>query len=80
MTASTTYRFPVIRRSGRKTGRCGGCGKSASRSKTFLQTVNPWNRDKETGEPKTAQQIGSELDAELAAWKAEPVRHEGCEA
>jgi hypothetical protein len=44
------------------------CGKRRTRSTTFTETVNPFNRDPETGVPKTAQQVRESLNQEVAEW------------
>lgn len=46
-------------------------GKTRQETKKFYQTINPFNRDKVTGLPKTRNQIWEELKAEREAWLAQ---------
>jgi hypothetical protein len=68
----------MIKRTGRKSGLCHVCGKKASRSITFEQSLNPWNLNAD-GEPKTASQIHDELVAKIREWQKDPVSHARCE-
>lgn len=63
--------FETVKIGGRKTGKC-FCGKRITRSKTFEQTINPFNKNK-NGEAKTRSEIVGELLAERKSWQAEPV-------
>ncbi|TVM01733.1 MAG: hypothetical protein CV087_10470 [Candidatus Brocadia sp. WS118] len=49
-----------------KNVKCKGCGKRLKRSKTFSQTLNPFN--KKDGRLKTRQEIYEELSKESTAW------------
>lgn len=71
------YFEPVSLRS-TKSGRCAGCGLVTVRTRTFVQTLNPWNRDA-TGMPKTPAQIRAELVATAADW-APDFTHAVCAA
>ena len=42
-------------------------GKGRQKTKTFSQTLNPWNKNK-NGDPKTRQEIYAELYAQKDAW------------
>jgi hypothetical protein len=65
----TTYVFDEIRwPSGRRTLKCRNCGRRFTRSRTFTQTVNPWNKNAD-GEIKTRHEIYAELKAEANAWQ-----------
>ena len=61
-----------------KSGKCSVCGKQASRTKHFYQTINPFNKDKD-GNIKDGGQIWKELDIECKRWQKEPVIHARCE-
>jgi len=61
-----------------KVGRCEACGRSASRTKRFFQTLNPFNKN-EQGLPKTQEEILNELRLEAEAWEKEPIFHAKCE-
>lgn len=67
-TATTTYRFAAVKHPTTKTGKCPVCGKTVKRSRTFEQTLSPFNKNKATGELKTRQEIGLELKFEAEAW------------
>lgn len=70
--------YERVERNGSKAGKCVVCGKRATRQTTFGQTLNPYNRNAQ-GEVKTRLEIGRELNAQVVAWEAEPVKHAGCE-
>ena len=55
----------------RKSVPCPECGKKIRRQRTFGQTLNPFNRDRD-GFLKTRQQIRRELYAEAAVWQERP--------
>jgi hypothetical protein len=74
-----TTTFSKISRIFKKTGKCPACGRQATRSKTVWHTANPFNKDPETGAPRTREQILVEVAREGHAWRAEPVYHKGCE-
>lgn len=74
----TTYRYDAITARGYKRGPCEVCGKTAERSQTFYQTLNPFNRDAD-GSVKTAAQIRREVNAEALSWQQGTVRHARCE-
>ncbi len=57
-----------------KSGKC-CCGKKLTRKTTLSQTLNPFNKNKETGELKTRSEIIEELKVEAEDWKTEPCRH-----
>lgn len=60
-----------------KMGKC-KCGKRLNRTRTFSQTINPWNKNKD-GIPKNAIEINKELREEARNWKPEFVCRD-CEA
>lgn len=65
---SATYRYTTIRRPETRRGNCPVCGKRRSRSLTFEATMSPFNKDPETGQPRTRQQIHEVLRAKASAW------------
>lgn len=73
----TRITFEAVKLSANKKGKC-GCGIHRTRSTTFQQTINPFNKNKK-GEPKTYDEIMVELQAQAAAWKQEPVTCKVCE-
>lgn len=65
----TVYRFQEITRRAKKRVTCGGCGKKMTRQTTFMQTLNPFNKNAD-GDPKTVQEIHVELGKEAADWES----------
>ena len=61
-----------------KSGVCPICGKRATRTKHFYQTINPWNKNKD-GSLKTHEQIIQEEKAKANRWTEEPTLHAKCE-
>lgn len=55
----------------------GGCGRKLRRKKTFYQTLNPFNLNKD-GEKKTRAEIYAELREEIAEWKNQPETCRDC--
>lgn len=47
-------------------------GKRKTQTRTFSQTINPWNRNAD-GSVKTRQEIDRELRVERDAWASAPV-------
>jgi hypothetical protein len=70
--------FAVIRERAKKAGVCRECGKRCTRSKTFEQTVNPWNKNKD-GSPKTPDEIRAELRVTVKTWIGEAIICASCE-
>jgi hypothetical protein len=68
----STVTFEEVKVTRRKTGRCGHCGKRVTRSKTFMQTVNPFNV-KAPGVPKTRDEVRSDVCTEANRWSDAPV-------
>jgi hypothetical protein len=56
---------------------CTGCGKELRRQQTFIQTINPWNKDAR-GNVKTPQQIKASLVEEGNEWKTKPETCSAC--
>jgi TIP49-like protein len=74
----TRITFEVVKLITRKSGYCKKCGKYMSRSKTFDQTVNPFNKLPD-GTIKTRDDVFQELLNESKQWKGIPVIHQKCE-
>jgi hypothetical protein len=68
----TTYRFEEVTYAVTRNLKC-ECGKRLRRSRTFAHTVNPFNVNKETGQPKTLAEVWADVKAEGDAWQPEPV-------
>lgn len=60
--------YDEVRRTTVKWIKC-QCGKRLKRQRTFMQTLNPFNKDKATGQIKTYGQIWKELGEEGARWQ-----------
>lgn len=73
----TTYRFQEVKARASHGGKCPVCGKRVSRSRTFTQTINPFNRN-EDGSVKTPAEVRVAVDAEANAWEPD-FTHEACE-
>ena len=65
---SVTYTYEEIRFPTTRRGPCPACGKRRTRSTTFTATLNPLNRDPETGRPRTRGQIMATLVTRAEAW------------
>jgi len=75
---TVTHTFPeiVVRRS--KSGYCHACGKRVRRSRTFSETVNPFNRN-EDGAPKSPAEVRVSVNNMADAWEPD-FTHERCES
>ncbi len=71
------YTFPAIGFTAKKSGICPTCGKRATRSKRFEQTLNPFNKDKDDC-IKTEGQIHIENKIAAEKWEKESVYHARC--
>ncbi len=71
-----TVRYEQV---GHKNLPCPGCGKKIRRQRTFTGTISPYNKDPETGLPRTRQQIHEHLHKVAGAWQAKPEMHTDCE-
>lgn len=73
-----TYRFREIKHQASKNLPCPGCGKRLRRQRTFIQTLNPFNKNAE-GRVKTELEIVRELNATASEWEQKPERHDACQ-
>lgn len=71
--------FKEIATRATKSGKCPVCGKKATVTEKFWQTVNPFNLDNQ-GIPKSASQIARENEKNAEIWKSEPAVHRKCDA
>lgn len=80
MRTTTTYHFDGPSRSVERKGHCPTCGKPVTRRRTFQHTVSPFNKDPETGQPRTWAQVAEQVRAEADAWNPTPEQweHERC--
>ena len=67
--STTITTFDVVKYQRTKKGKC-ACGKQLTRSRTFNQTINPYNRDKD-GNVKSRNCIHVELVKEADEWQPE---------
>ena len=75
----TVYHYEEVRAYGRKTGHCEVCGKSATRSQVFTNTINPFNRN-EDGSVRTRAEVQQRVLALVREWEQGPIRHARCES
>lgn len=73
----TVYHFTGPTTSRKHSGKCPVCGKRVTRSRTFEMTVNPFNRNPDTGLPRTWDEVSERLHAEADAWKPD-FTHSAC--
>jgi hypothetical protein len=71
--------FEEVTRWAQKSVKCADCGKRLTRSKTFLQTLNPFNVHELTRLPKDREQIYRELCEEADTWRRQPERCNDCQ-
>jgi hypothetical protein len=69
--------YERIERRATKSVPCSVCGKKVRRSKTFMNTINPWNVN-EDGVPRTHDEIWAHLIDLATAWEGEPETHPAC--
>lgn len=67
-----TVTFKEIKHQATKSGKCIVCGKRRKRSRTFSQTLNPFNKTA-SGRVKMVYDIMPELRAEAKEWQKEPI-------
>lgn len=65
-------KFEEVKVTRRKTNVCIKCGKRVTRSKTFMQTVNPFNKT-DLGVVKTREQVKSDVCTEANQWSDAPM-------
>jgi hypothetical protein len=63
-----TITYRELSRAATRSGKC-VCGKRRVRSTTFTATVNPFNKDPETGVPRTPRQVQDTLTEKAKAWQ-----------
>lgn len=71
--------FDEVKLSTVRSGRCARCGKRTRRTIRVFQTINPFNKNKKTGLPKSREEILVELRQQIADEKAKPLNCTGCE-
>jgi transcription elongation factor Elf1 len=72
------HTFEVVKLSHKHTAPCGKCGVKCSRTKEFMQTLNPFNTNTD-GSLKTRDQIMVELRAKVAEYRTQTIYHAKCE-
>lgn len=71
-----TYTFEEVQATRIKHGRCPGCRKSVKRRRTFVRTVNPFNKNPD-GSMKSREQVHEEVNREADEWVPD-FRHQDC--
>lgn len=72
-------RYEEVRETRIKNWPCPGCGRKVKRQRTFVNTINPFNRNAD-GVPKSRREVTADVRAKGDAWAAVPERHTECEA
>lgn len=67
--ASQTVTYEPVTHTERRIGNCPECGKRRERRCTFEMTVNPFNKDPETGLPRTYRQVVVALNEKGEKWQ-----------
>lgn len=75
---SETVHFEEVKYQASKSLPCPSCGKKVRRSRTFMQTISPFNKNAD-GQPKTREQIHVELHERAQEWQQEAVLCTPCE-
>lgn len=70
-------KYQVFRRKAFKSGKC-KCGKHRRRQRTFVMTVNPFNRNPD-GSVKTPYEVIEDLRRVSESWRNEPITCEDCD-
>jgi hypothetical protein len=70
MIVTTTYQEYKMK--GKKSGKCPGCGRRLTRSRTFGETLNPYNKNA-AGMVKSPAEIHQSLAGKVERWEAVPV-------
>jgi hypothetical protein len=65
--ASYTVRYEPVRTSRTKRGPCPACGKTVTRSRTFENTINPFNKN-EDGIVRTRSEVWKRVNAVADEW------------
>ena len=66
---TTTMRFPVVTFRTTRNVVCPACGRKRTIARTFEGTANPFNRNRDTGQPKTRAEVYADVKAEAAAFE-----------
>jgi hypothetical protein len=80
MTYSVRVTFQEFSDTGVRRGKCPVCGKRGQRTNQFTMTQNPWNKNRETGAPRTLQEIRYELRKQAHEWSRGDFIHAKCES
>lgn len=71
-----TNHFRPVKTRRVRTGSCPTCGRKVQRSKTFENTVNPFNRN-DDGTVRTPEQVRAHVNDLADAWEPD-FHHETC--
>ena len=74
----TRTTFEEVKHYATKRVKCSNCNKTVRRQKTFSQTLNPFNKNKD-GSLKNRLQIKDELVEEASKWRKVPTLCGKCE-
>jgi len=74
----STVHFDRITARRSRSSKCPVCGKTATRSKTFEMTVNPFNKNPD-GTVRTRREVWNAVNDKANQWEPD-FTHEKCEA
>lgn len=57
-----TVRFQEVKHTEKRKGKCLICGKQNTRCKTFMNTINPFNKDKDGNVKQYSQVLGDVIN------------------
>lgn len=74
-----TERYEQVKESARIAGKCSICGKTVVKSKTFMATVNPFNKNSE-GTVKNYTEVRQDVINKVTAWEKSEIdfTHQKC--
>lgn len=71
--------FRELKRRASKLVACAVCGAKVKRQRTFMQTLNPWNKNAD-GTVRSPEDIWRALDTEAGEWAVQPETCRKCES
>lgn len=76
----TILSYQQVKAYATRTGRCPECNRPVSRQRTFVETINPYNKIADKSRAKTPAEVQASVDRKAAAWDPEPevFRHRAC--
>ena len=75
---AVTTTYERVTWTGHRSGPCAVCGKRATRSRTFENTISPFNRN-EDGSVRSYREVSDRVRAMAAEWSEGAPAHARCE-